>query len=141
MPSRRRSTTLPASSSTARRARSCRRSFAGSSRTVRALGCLGDGEGLAASRAHDHELLFWRAEQLLAARAGKLAGGAFLSQAIVRHRLGNRAEVDRRAATLGTAIERGIDHLIVEVPPGAVDEDGRVPELELVRAAPVRTCE
>src|SRR5439155_2096558 len=51
------------------------------------------------------------------------------------------SQVDCRAAAFGTAVERGIDRLVIEEAAETVDKDRRVPELESVRAAAVRTGE
>src|SRR5207248_6148644 len=90
---------------------------------------------------NDDGLLFWRAEQLFTAGAGVLARRAFLRQAVGGHRSRYLAQVDGRAAALDAAVKRGVDHLVVQVASRAVDEDGRVPELEPVSAAPVRARE
>src|ERR1700737_4865336 len=103
------------------------------------LGDLGDRKGLTTGWTDNHRLLFWSAEELFAARARVLTGRGFLGQAIGGHRSGNLAQVDDRAAALGTAVQRGVGRFVIEVAGGAIDEDGRVPELEPVRAAPVRT--
>src|SRR5207248_9203978 len=85
----------------------------------------------------NHGLLFRRAEQLFATGAGILARRSLLSQAVGGHRSRYLAQVDGRAAALDAAVKRGVDHLVVEITSRAVDEDGRVPELEPVGAAPV----
>src|SRR5207245_7308958 len=80
-------------------------------------------------------------EELLAARAGKLACGAFRGQAVLRHDIGDRAQVDRRAAALRAAIEGRVNEPVLEITSRAVHKDRRVPELEPDGAAPVRTGE
>src|SRR5207245_872804 len=105
------------------------------------LGSLRDREGLAAGWANNHDLLLGRAEQLFAAGAGILARRTLFGQAIGGHRSRYLAQVDGRVAALGAAVERGVDHRVVQVASCAVDENGRVPELEPVGAAPVRAGE
>src|ERR1700730_11783451 len=129
-----RSTTSPLRSSMARPAKSSPRSSAGSA----PLGRFRHGKSLAAGGTDNDGLLFRRTEQLLATRARILAGRAFFSLAIGGHRTRNLAQVDNRAATLGTPVQRGVGGLVLEVAPGAVDKNRSVPELEPVRAAPVR---